>query len=31
VKQITGANIILLREGLSERGGSLKGNIGWCQ
>lgn len=31
MKQITVTNVILLREGWSERGGSLKRNVGPCQ
>lgn len=31
MKQITVTNVILLREGRSERGGSLKRNVGRCQ
>lgn len=31
MKQITVTNVSLLREGWSERGGSLKRNIGQCQ
>lgn len=31
MKQVTVANVILLSEGQSEGGGSLKRAIGWCQ